>query len=266
MRAIPRPQLRSIALPSEHGVWGFWLEPSLLGLLLAPSWAGLALVGAALAALLAQHPLSLWLADRRRGAWYPRTRYAAAFAGAYSGVAALLLVATISLAANAAWLTPLLFAVPLALVQLAFDAQHQSRRLLPELAGAGALGALASSIALAGGWPADLAWALWGLLAARSLPAILYVRTRLRLERGEDPNILPTWLSHLGALAAALIFITAELAPWLSLVAFTLLLARAGLGTSRGRKPAKAKAIGFRELGFGLVTVAILAAGYALSW
>lgn len=266
MRAIPRPQLRSIALPSEHGVWGFWLEPALLGLLLAPSWAGLALVGAALAALLAQHPLSLLLADRRRGAWYPRTRYAAAFAGAYSGVAALLLVAAISLAANAAWLIPLLVAAPLALVQLAFDVQHQSRRLLPELAGACALGALASSVALAGGWPTAPAWALWGLLAARSLPAILYVRTRLRLERGETLSPLPTWLSHLGALVAALIFITAGLVPWLSLVAFTVLLARAALGISRWRKSAKAKSIGFRELGFGLLTVAILAAGYALSW
>jgi uncharacterized membrane protein SirB2 len=219
-----------------------------------------------LAALLAQHPLSLLLADRRRGACYPRTRYAAAFAGAYSGVAALLLVATISLADNAAWLTPLLVATPLALVQLAFDVQHQSRRLLPELAGACALGALASSVALAGGWPADLAWALWGILAARALPAVLYVRARLRLERNETPNLLPTWLSHLGALAAALILIAAGLAPWLSLVAFTILLARAALGTSRWRKPARAKAIGFRELGFGLLTVAILAAGYALSW
>jgi len=260
------PPLRTIALPSEHGVWGFWLEPALLGLLLAPSWTGLALTGAALAALLAQHPISLWLADRRRGVWYPRTRLAGAFGLAYAGSAAALLAVAVSLADTSVWLTPLLFAAPLALAQLTFDIQHQSRRLLPELAGACALGALASSIALAGGWPADLAWALWGLLAARTIPAIFYVRARLRLERGESPNILPTWLSHLGALAAALIFIASGLAPWLSLVAFAILLARAALGTSRWRKPAKAKAIGFRELGFGLLTVAALTTGYALSW
>ena len=259
----PRLPLRSIALPSEHGVWGLWLEPSLLGLLLAPGWAGLALTGAALAALLAQHPLSLLLADRRRRVWHPRTRLAGIFGLAYVGVAIALFAAALRLSDSPAWLIPLLVAAPLALVQLTFDLQHQSRRLLPELAGACALGALASSIALAGGWPAAPAWTLWGLLAARTLPTIFYVRTRLRLERGENPNLLPTWLSHLGALAVALTLVAVSLAPWLSLIAFAVLLARAALGTSRWRQPVRATVIGFREIGFGLLTVAILAIGYA---
>ena len=43
----PRPMLRSVALPTEHGGWGLTLEPVLLGLLVAPSVAGLAIGGAA---------------------------------------------------------------------------------------------------------------------------------------------------------------------------------------------------------------------------
>ncbi|MBZ0296495.1 MAG: YwiC-like family protein [Anaerolineae bacterium] len=30
-----RPNLRSVALPAEHGGWGFLIEPILLGLLVA---------------------------------------------------------------------------------------------------------------------------------------------------------------------------------------------------------------------------------------
>lgn len=258
-----RLRLRSIALPTEHGVWGFWLEPTLLGLLLVPHWAGLALAGAALAALLAQHPVSLWLADRRRGVRYPRTRLAGAWGLAYSSAALVPLVVVLALTDTRAWLVPLLVAAPLALVQLTFDVRHQGRHLLAELSGACALGGLASSIALAGTWPTAAAWALWGLLAARTLPSILYVRARLRLERNEATPTLPVWLAHIGALALALALAAAGLAPWLSLVAFALLLARAGLGLSAWRKPVKATVIGFRELGFGLLTVFVLVAGYA---
>ncbi|GIW24085.1 MAG: hypothetical protein KatS3mg069_0352 [Meiothermus sp.] len=55
--------LKTVALPNEHGGWGFTLEPILLGLLVAPSWAGLGLGVFALAAFFTRHPLKLWLAD-----------------------------------------------------------------------------------------------------------------------------------------------------------------------------------------------------------
>ena len=44
--------IRSVALPTEHGGWGFLAEPILPGLLVAPSWAGLLLSLAALAVFL----------------------------------------------------------------------------------------------------------------------------------------------------------------------------------------------------------------------
>ncbi len=44
-----------------------------------------------------------------------------------------------------------------------------------------------------------------------------------------------------------------------------MLLARAVHGASHWRQPAKATVIGFRDIGFGLVTVAVLAAGYAFA-
>lgn len=69
MSTIARHRLpyRAVALPTEHGAWALLAEPALLGLLLFPSWAGLAFVVAAMNTMLAQHPLSLALADVRRG-------------------------------------------------------------------------------------------------------------------------------------------------------------------------------------------------------
>ncbi|MCZ7661545.1 MAG: YwiC-like family protein [Thermoleophilia bacterium] len=40
-----RSRLRDVVVPTEHGGWGFTLEPMLLGLLVAPGWASSALAG-----------------------------------------------------------------------------------------------------------------------------------------------------------------------------------------------------------------------------
>lgn len=59
--------IRPVAVPSEHGGWGFVLELALLGLLLAPAVAGTRLAMAMLGPFLARQSLKLVLADRRGG-------------------------------------------------------------------------------------------------------------------------------------------------------------------------------------------------------
>jgi len=53
-------------------------------------------------------------------------------------------------------------------------------------------------------------------------------------------------------------------APWLAPVVFFVLLARSGWGLSRWRRPIRPQALGFQELGYGLLTLALLAVGYRL--
>ncbi len=260
-RSVP---LRAVALPTEHGIWGFWLEPSLLGLLLVPSFSGLWLVITVLGALLAQQPFSLVLADRRRGKYYPRTKLASRFLLAYGLLALLSLLVALWLADSAYFLLPLLFALPLALVQVVYDARNQGRKLLPELTGATALGALASSLALAGGWSLLPALSLWLVLAARTIPSILYVRARLRLSRGEQQSRIPSLLASLLAFVLVLILVVTKQLPILVLFAFALLLIRAALGLSSFRRPIEAKIIGFAELAFGLLLVLSFVIGYRI--
>ncbi len=252
---------RLVALPVEHGGWGFVGEPTLLGLLVAPSWAGLTLGIAALATFLIAQPLGILALDRRRGKWSPRTTAALLVGCGYATIALGGFVGALVLARQAFW-QPLLVAIPLALVQVVLRVRNQGRTLAAELCGALALGAIAAMIALAAGREPRVAWALWAVLAARALTAIPYVRILLRRGRGQQVAGAPVLAAHAAVLAVGLVAALVGLLPWLATVALGILLARA-IGGWRSQGAVPAKIIGMREVGFGALTVALVAAGYA---
>jgi hypothetical protein len=255
-------RVRSVALPVEHGGWGFTLEPIILGLLVAPSLSGLFLAITTMAAFLARHPLKLAMADHRRGRRLARTPIAERFVLLYSMLATLGLLAAIMTASSYDFLLPLVLAAPLALIQILYDRVNRSRALLPELAGSTAMAAIASSIALSADWPRPLAFALWAILAARIIPTIIYVRARLKILHGQQASTLTVLIMHILALAVALALLWAKLASALAVVALLILLIRALLGFLRRDQTVNAKQIGIRELGFGAITVIAVALGH----
>jgi hypothetical protein len=252
---------KAVAIPAEHGGWGLLAEPVALGLALAPSAAGACLALAALFAFLARHPLRLVLMDLRRGARYPRTALAARFFAAFALAAALLLALALSLAPRPFW-PALLAAAPFALVALAYDALGRGRDALPEAAGAVALCASTAAIALAGGVAPAAAFAASALLALRALTSVLYIRARIRLDRGVPAGPGAAIAAHGAGLVAAALLARAGAAPWLGVVAFAVLLGRAARGLSPRRKPIRPQRLGFQELAFGLLTLVLLAVGY----
>lgn len=260
--APPRPRMRPVALPAEHGGWALLLEPALAGLVAAPTVAGGLLALAALGAFLARHPLGLALADRRRGRRYPRTALAERFALGYGLGAALALGLAALLAPSPFW-PALLAAAPLGLAQLAYDLRRRGRALPAELAGALALAALAPAILLAAGREPAAALALWALLAARSIPAILSIRCRLRRARGEPAPAWPALLAHGLALAVGLALAAAGAGPWIAVALLAVLLLRASIGLAPRARPTPAVTIGLQELAFGIVFA--LAVGAALA-
>jgi len=147
-------------------------------------------------------------------------------------------------------LVPLALAAPLAILQVVYDARSRSRGLLPEISGAVAMTSVAAAIAIAGGMKSGAAYGLAGILIARFVPAILYVRTLL--------GRLPAWMaltSHVVALAAIVVY-----APPLAIVAMIVLLIRAIWGVTH--EPPPAKTIGWREIVYGAVTVTLVALAY----
>jgi hypothetical protein len=239
-------------------------EPLLLGLLVAPSWAGLGVGLASVAAFLAHHPAKLVLADWRRGSAQLRTTAALGFAFLYgSGAAAGLVLAS---GGHVGWWVPLAAAAPLALAQLAYDSRLQGRQLLPELLGAVALSSVVAAEMRAEGFAVGPSLAAWAVLAARAQSAVLYVRARLRYDRGLAPGRAAALASHVGALLLAYTLARAGYTPWLVVPAFALLLARAIYGLSRLRARVRPQVVGIQEMAYGFSFVVLVALGYALGF
>ena len=257
----PAVKVRSVALPSEHGGWGFLLEPILLGLLVAASVNGALLSLSALGLFLIHQPLKLAVKDLRKGRRTPRALLAMRFVMGYGLLFAVPMVVVL-IRAEARFLMPLGMGAVLLAIQLYYDAQNRSRDLIPEVSGAVGIAAVATGIALLKGWPDDEAFALWGILMARIIPSILYVRARLRLEHDQLIERPPVWLAHGLALVAVALLAWIESSPWLALLPIAILMGRALWGLSDYRRPARAVMIGVGEIIFGLLTVVLVAVGY----
>ncbi len=257
------PKWRSIALPVEHGGWGFTLEPAVLGLLVAPSPAAWELAVASLAVFLARRPVKLVLTDIVRRRWLNRTTTAAGFSLFY-GLLALAGVAGAVVTAGSPFWQPLLIAVPLAGVALYADAYSQSRTLVAEIAGAVAMGGTVSMIALADGWDPGPAFGLWLVLAARAVASVVLVRAQIRRVHGkpaEAPRVYATQAVTVATLSAAAV---ANLVPWLAVLALI------GVGVlafwSLARPPVAAKVVGWTQIVVGLVVVLLTAVGVWVGW
>lgn len=256
---------QSVALPTEHGGWGFISEPVVLGLLLAPSLGGLALGIVAFAAFLLHQPLKIVLKDTRAGRSVPRTEAAWRFVTIYGGTLAV--AGAIALLVMPSWavLVPLALSAPLIAVQLWQDSQNQGRSLLAEVAGAMATGAFASSIVMMRRWEMIPALALWLALAARGATSVLYVRSRLRLERGKPAMRGATLATHVAGLAILAVAAASALLPWTAPAAMGILTVRAAVGLSSIRKPRPPKVVGMLEMVYGLGFAVLIGLGYALS-
>ncbi|MEZ5308077.1 MAG: YwiC-like family protein [Pyrinomonadaceae bacterium] len=253
-------RLRAVALPNEHGAWGFLLEPLAASLLIAPSFAAVFIVLLICGLFLTRQPLKVLLTDLAAGRWLAQSRAALLFVLGFSAIAVAGLAGVVYLAGTTP-LIPLVLLLPFGAIQVYADVKKQARNLLPELTGVIAISASSAAVLLAGGTGWKPALALWGLLAARFVPSIVYVRNRLRLEKGKEYSFeAPVILSTAGLLFGGWIY-WMGLTGYLPILVLTILLFRAALGLSKYRKPVKAMKIGIAEVVYGAIMVVALAVG-----
>lgn len=262
-RSASRPiSFKSVALPAEHGSWSLVSEPILLGLLISPSMAGAALAVAAFSLFLFNRPFKIYWSDRRRGRIYERTAFALRYALIY-GVVAIVATAIAVFLVGLLPLAPLAIASPLFAVFIIYD-QRPGRHWQAELSAPAAFVAIAAVIALAD----SMAWlpaiALWGFMVGRAIPAVFFIRARLRLDKGKPVKVCVALLAHVIAVAAVAAFVWDGLLPRTAVTAVILLLARAVWGLSAYRWKSSVKALGFLEMGFGLLAVFLVLLGYRL--
>lgn len=254
----PRSPLRAVAVPIEHGGWGLTLEPILMGLLISPSVAGLCIGLAAMSAFVARTPLKVLLVDARRGRTLERTRLAA-WVLVGEGVVLGGLVAVTLLRSNDGFWVPIVAAAPLLGLELWYDMRSRSRRLVPELAGAMGIGGVAAMIVLAGGGGGRLAVAVWLILVARGVTAIVMVRDQVGRLHGRDPRPIPTVVADVVALmvaAAAVVVGRPALAGAVAVVGAIVAQRLLAL-----RPPPRAVVLGLRQTAIGLTVVIVTAIG-----
>jgi len=254
---------RSIALPTEHGGWGFTLEPIILGLLVAPSAAAWELSVAAIAIFLGRRPFKIVSTDLVRRRWLPRTSIAAVFAAFY-GALGLAGVIGAMVTTEAPFWPAFAVAAPLAAIALYGDAHSRSRTLVAELAGSAAMGSTVTAIALADGWDALPAFGLWIVLVTRGVAAIALVRGQIRRVHGRPVLQARVYGAQAFAVTAVTVAAVTDAAPWLAVVAIAGI---AGLAyVSLQRPPVQARVVGWTQIVVGLVVVILTALGSRLDW
>lgn len=250
-----------IALPSEHGSWGIVLEPLVAAAAIAPSAAAPFIVLAVLGLFLLRQPLKFLILEktspRPLGAWGTALLFAAIY-----GMAAAAGVAFTAYLVPLTTLSPFLLLLPVGVLQICSDVTGQQRRLLPELAGPVAISGSAAVLVLAAGGPMWEAVSLWLLFVLRSVPSVLYVRERLRLEKGKEYAELMPSILHAAAISIFMALAVADLTPFLPVVVFLLLFVRSANGLSIERKRMKAMQIGIREVIYGALLVAAVITGF----
>jgi hypothetical protein len=254
--AKSRIPAKSIALPLEHGAWGFLFEPLLAGLLIFPTISGLFIAIFFVGAFLCRQPMKFVLGDALNGKRLPRTAVAVQWLSYFSVIAAFGAIGIYFTAVLRSLIPPVLSA-PVGIYLIYQDASRKSREMVPELLGAAVLSSSIASLALAAGQSYVVAAALWLTMLARLIPSIVYVRNRLRLEKGKAHSIALPIAAHIAAILVLATLSFCGFGSIFTLVVAALLLERAVTGLSSKRKKQTAKQLGVREVIYG--------AGYAIS-
>lgn len=250
--------IRSVALPTEHGGWGFTLEPIILGLLAAPSATGWEIAAAALGVFLARRPVKIFSTDVVRGRWLPRSTIAFVVALAYGSLALTGAIGAIVTTDGPFW-WPLLAAAPFAIYSLRADAHSQNRALLPELSGSIAMGSTVAAITIGAGWSWVPAFGLWLVLAARDVAAIVLARGQVRRFKNKPVDTTRIFLVQFAAIGGVAVAAATGIVPWLGVVAIALLAIVSV--TSLMRPPVPARVVGWTQMGVGLMVALVTAAG-----
>lgn len=260
-KAKPTIPARSIALPIEHGSWGFLFEPLVLGMVIAPSIAAVFISLMVIGAFLLRQPLKFLLGDMRQGRTLPRTVIARRFTFWYAPLT-LIGLAGILVTATPSSLLPFVAVAPLAIYLMVQDVARQSRELVPEILAAIFLSATPASMVIAAGstWPVAISLSL--IMIARLVPSIVYIRNRLNLEKGKPYSTAAPAAVHAVAIAGVAILAQYGLAPWLSVAMLGILFLRSAAGLSRFRRPTPAKVLGIWEVIYGVLMVTAVSVGY----
>ena len=248
-------------------------EPIVLGLLLAPSVIGVLISLIAIFTFLMRPPTKIIISDWQHHRRSVRTAYAQGFVFLYALIVCacgliITMVAPPSFFAafmlvSHGWLVLSIVFLVL-ILRLIWNFMHGSRDLVAQILGGVSLNSTSTLIVSTTGWAIGASLILWMILSLRVINSIFYVRARIRLDRGKPVSILPTAAVHLIGVLAVFVLAIMGYVPYLAIFPSVVLLIRMGVGLSPLRRSIQPQAIGIQELGYGILTVILLALAFEL--
>ncbi|MCF6268550.1 MAG: YwiC-like family protein [Melioribacteraceae bacterium] len=245
--------LSKIALPKEHGAWGFVLEPLLLSLIVAFTLDGLLLALATFFMFLLNQPFKI-LTTKSVNKKFRTT--AIALLIFYLSIAILLLVFPL-LNTEFYLLLPFYTAVIILLVYKYFEFYNFSRNLFIELLPIFSMTLIATSIVMIDNSFTINPIVFGILLLSRAVPTVIYINAKVKWIKGFEFSIIPT---HILNSAFFLFIIYASfnnLLPMLSILGAFILTLRSAIGFSRFNFCKTVKQIGVAEFIYGSLFVVI---------
>lgn len=253
--------IRQIAFPTEHGSWGFVLEPLVLALLVAYSFSGLMLALCAFFMFLSYQPLRILFKKKNNN---ELNKYSLIIFIIYFLLAALFFAIVFS-KVKIISLLPVGISLLLMSLYLVNLYKQKNRELISELSAPVSISILTLSILLFKGWQVEYVIAFLIVLLARSITTTFYVHTKLKMfKKKEIKNILPIisvyiftgillWTSMIG------------LTPFLTVAASLMLLVRTHIGIFYTKENFKVVNFGIMEFVYGGLFIIITALGYMYS-
>lgn len=245
----------SVFLPKEHGSWSLALEPLALGLLVVPSIGGVALALAAFSGFLARRPVRALLGEAR-------TPAATIAAVALLGLCAAAGFAEAAVLGGVIRLWPLLFSLPAVILFLYADWRGTARAALAEIAGGAAFALLPAALASLGGWRPAAALSLAAVMASRSVPTVMAVRSAVRSGKGQPASPRMSVFAAVTACVLLALLSSRSWVPGLVVDLSFLLVLRACFMAQSGGQARSARQLGLTEAVLGAVYVVGSALAY----
>ncbi len=245
--------LSKIALPKEHGAWGFVLEPLLLSLIVAYTLDGLLIAVATFFMFLSNQPLKILTTKSATKKIKSASKYLLLF---YFFLSIILLLYPLF---NAEFhsLIPFYIAVVILLVYKYAVFSSLSRNLFVELLPIFSMTLIATSIVMIDNSFSTNPIIFTLLLLSRAVPTVIYINAKVKWAKGVKFSVLPTHIANIGFLLFIIYSSFNNLLPMLSILGAFMLAVRSGIGFSRFSFTNSVKQIGVAEFVYGFLFVAI---------
>ncbi len=252
-------KINKIALPQEHGSWGFVLEPLILSISVYFSLNGLLIALAAFFIFLLHQPIKSL--SKFQNTNIAKAQLSLVFVTLYVLIVMFLLIIPLMMLPLSAFV-PFGAAMLIMLGFLIYELKVKKKNFALELSAPASVDLLSLTILFANGASFTAAAAFFVLLLSRSVESAIYVHVSLERLKGKRVTDFALHLTNLAFALALILLVLLKTLPPLSLLAFAILILRSYNIFNTGKLTVKG--IGIKEFVYGALFVAINILGFYL--